>query len=117
LNPIEMGHPDAASAMAGIAADPSYAPLFQRAYGRAPNYDDLGRAIASFERTLVFLSSPFDRFLAGDEKAISAEAKQGWALFNGKARCVSCHAINGSNPLGTDNRFHNIGVSARHQNF
>lgn len=117
LNPIEMGQPSREAAMAAIAGDEDYIALFQRAYGRLPNYDDLGRAIASFERTLVFLSSPFDRFLAGDQKAISEQAKQGWTLFNGKARCVSCHAINTSNPLGTDNRFHNIGVSARHQNF
>ena len=117
LNPIEMGQPSREAAMAGIAGDAEYVALFQRAYGRAPNYDDLGRAIASFERTLVFLSSPFDRFLAGDEKAISEQAKEGWTLFNGKARCVSCHAINTSNPLGSDNRFHNIGVSARHQDF
>jgi cytochrome c peroxidase len=117
LNPIEMGQPSREATMAGIAGDAEYVALFQRAYGRPPNYDDLGRAIASFERTLVFLSSPFDRFLAGDQKAISEQAKQGWALFNGKARCVSCHAINASNPLGSDNRFHNIGVSARHQNF
>jgi len=117
LNPIEMAQPSREATMAKIAGDGEYAALFQQAYGRAPNYDDLARAIASFERTLVFLSSPFDRFLAGDRKAISAEAQQGWALFNGKARCVSCHAINASNPLGSDNRFHNIGVSARHQDF
>ncbi|MDB5976889.1 MAG: cytochrome-c peroxidase [Nevskia sp.] len=117
LNPIEMGHPDAASAMAGIAADPAYPGLFQKAYGRAPNYDDLGRAIASFERTLIFLDAPFDHFAAGDTKAISPAAQRGLALFNGKARCVSCHMINSSNPLGTDNLFHNIGVSARKQNF
>lgn len=117
LNPIEMGHPDAASAMAGIAADPAYPALFQKAYGRTPNYDDLGRAIASFERTLIFLDAPFDRFAAGDTKAISPAAQRGLALFNGKARCVSCHMINSSNPLGTDNLFHNIGVSARKQNF
>ena len=117
LNPIEMGQPSREATIAAIAGDGDYIALFERAYGRPPNYDDLGRAIASFERTLVFLSSPFDRFLAGEQKAISEEAKQGWALFNGKARCVSCHAINASNPLGSDNRFHNIGVSARHQNF
>ena len=117
LNPIEMGQPSREATMASIAGDADYAAMFQQAYGRAPNYDDLARAIASFERTLIFLSSPFDRFLAGDEKAVSAQAKEGWTLFNGKARCVSCHAINVSNPLGTDNRFHNIGVSARHQNF
>jgi cytochrome c peroxidase len=77
----------------------------------------VGRAIASFERTLVFLDSPFDHFVAGDGQAISPAAQRGLALFNGKARCVSCHMINASNPLGTDNLFHNIGVSARTQNF
>jgi cytochrome c peroxidase len=117
LNPIEMGHPDAASAMAALNTDPAYVGLFQKAYGRAPNYDDLGRAIASFERTLIFLDAPFDRFAGGDSGAISAAAQRGLDLFNGKARCVSCHMINSSNPLGTDNLFHNIGVSARTQNF
>jgi cytochrome c peroxidase len=117
LNPVEMGHPDAASALAAIGGDPAYQDLFQKAYGRAPSYDDLGRAIASFERTLIFLDAPFDRFAAGDAKAMSPAAQRGFALFNGKARCVSCHMINASNPLGTDNLFHNIGVSARKQKF
>jgi cytochrome c peroxidase len=117
LNPVEMGHPDAASAVAAIGGDSAYQDLFEKAYGRAPNYDDLGRAIASFERTLIFLDAPFDRFAAGDAKAMSPAAQRGFALFNGKARCVSCHMINASNPLGTDNLFHNIGVSARKQNF
>ena len=57
------------------------------------------------------------RFLAGDGKAISAQAKAGMELFNGKGRCMTCHPMNPSNPLGTDNRFHNVGVSARHQDF
>jgi cytochrome c peroxidase len=117
LNPVEMGHPDAASAMAAIETDPSYQALFRKAYGRAPTYEDLGRAIASFERTLIFLDAPYDHFLNGDNKAISPAAVRGLELFNGKARCVSCHMINSSNPLGTDNLFHNIGVSARKQNF
>src|SRR6202035_2162181 len=117
LNPIEMGHPDPASAMAAVNTDPAYVGLFQKAYGRTPNYDDLGRAIASFERTLIFLDAPFDRFAGGDSRAISAAAQRGLDLFNGKARCVSCHMVNSSNPLGTDNLFHNIGVSARKQNF
>lgn len=116
-NPIEMGMPNGDAAVAAIADDPEYRRLFAEAYEAEPNFEDLARAIATFERTLVFLSSPFDRFLAGDREAISAEAREGWALFNGKARCVSCHMFNVGNPLGTDNRFHNIGVSARHQNF
>lgn len=117
VNPIEMGQPNAAAAVASIARDPAYPAMFRKAYGRAPNYDDIGRAIASFERTLIFLDSPFARFLAGNTHAISASAQRGWVLFNGKARCVSCHMMNASEPLGTDNRFHNVGVSAQDKNF
>jgi len=117
INPIEMGFPDGASAVNAIKNDPEYRKAFQAAYGRDVNYEDIGRAIGAFERTLVFLDSPFQDFLIGDTSAISAEAAAGWELFNGKARCVSCHQMSRSNPLGTDNRFHNIGVSARHQDF
>ena len=117
VNPIEMGMPDGAAAVNAIGDDAEYQAAFRKAYGRPVNYEDIGRAIAAFERTLIFVDSPFRRFLAGDDRAISAEAKQGWILFNEKGRCVTCHPINTSNPLGTDNRFHNIGVSARHQNF
>lgn len=109
--------PDQATALAAIKDKPEYQDLFKKAYGRQVNYPDLERAIAAFERTLIFLDAPFDRFLAGDEKAISEQAKAGWELFNGDGRCMSCHPISLSNPLGTDNRMHNIGVSARHQDF
>jgi cytochrome c peroxidase len=117
INPIEMGMPNQHAAIDAIDDDPKYQKMFKAAYGRGPNYEDLARAIAAFERTFVFLDAPFDRFLAGDENAISAQAKRGWTLFNGKARCMSCHEINPSNPIGTDNDFHNIGVAAENQNF
>jgi cytochrome c peroxidase len=117
VNPIEMGQPDGDAAVRAIAGDADYQKMFQSAYGRAPNYEDIGRAIAAFERTLVFLDAPFDDFVAGKPKAISPAAQAGWALFNGKARCVTCHALNPSNPVGSDNRFHNIGVAARHKDF
>jgi len=117
INPIEMGFESGEKAAAAIADDPEYQRMFQSAYGRDVNYEDIGRAIAAFERTLIFVDSPFRRFLGGDEDAISQEAKLGWKLYNGKARCNACHPINLSNPLGTDNRFHNVGVSARHQDF
>lgn len=117
INPIEMGQPDGAAVVKAIANDPDYQRRFQQAYGRAPNYDDIGRAIAAFERTLVFMRSPFDQFLAGQQDAISEPAQQGWVLFNGKARCMSCHQFNQSDSIGSDDRFHNIGVAARHQDF
>jgi len=117
INTIEMGMPDGAAAAAAIANDAEYQKAFQAAYGRGVNYDDIGRALAAFERTLIFLDAPFDRFARGDVSAISEDAKAGWALYNGKARCTSCHQISSSSPIGTDNRFHNVGVSARHQDF
>jgi cytochrome c peroxidase len=117
INPIEMGFNEGKDAAKAIAGDPEYQKLFKAAYGRGVNYEDIGRAIGAFERTLVFIDSPFRRFLLGDEDAISEEAKKGWVLFNDKARCVACHQISLASPLGTDNRFHNVGVSARHQAF
>jgi cytochrome c peroxidase len=117
INPVEGGHAKREDVVAAIADDADYKKAFEAAYGSEPNQRDIMRAIAAFERTLVFLRSPFDRFLAGDEKAVSVQVKQGWELFNGKARCVSCHMMNTANPIGTDNRFHNIGVAARAQNF
>lgn len=117
VNPIEMGNEDGAAVVANIAGDAEYQRMFQAAYGSAPTYDAVAKAIAAFERTLVFLDAPFDRFLAGDADAIPEQAKRGWELFNGKARCASCHTLNPSNPSGSDSRFHNVGVSARNQNF
>jgi cytochrome c peroxidase len=116
-NPIEMGERSEADVVAALEAIPEYVEGFRKAYGREITYDDIGRAIGAFERTLVFLDAPLDRFLAGDKQALSEAAQAGWELFNGKARCSSCHPINGANPLGTDFDFHNIGVSARDQDF
>ncbi len=117
LNPVEMGMPDEAAALKAIRDIPEYQVSFKKAYGRELNYEDLGRAIGAFERTLIFVDSPFRKFLDGDSAAISPQARAGFELFNGKGRCMTCHPMNPSNPLGTDNRFHNIGVSARHQDF
>jgi cytochrome c peroxidase len=65
-----------------------------------------GKALAAYVRCLVSTSSPFDRFVAGDEDAISEPAKRGAATFVGKAGCVACH----STPLFSDDGFHNLGV-------
>lgn len=64
-------------------------------------------AIATFERTVVADWAPFDRWVDGDDAAISASAKKGFLLFNGKAQCAACHS--GWN--FTDNKFHDIGTA------
>jgi cytochrome c peroxidase len=74
---------------------------------------DLLTAIATYERTLASLGSPFDRFIAGDQNAISDAAKRGWESFNTKARCNLCHALTDNQrdvTVFTDNDFHNIGI-------
>jgi len=66
----------------------------------------VAKAIAAYVRTIVSGNSPYDRFVAGDKSALSTEAQWGLALFEGKARCVSCHA--GFN--FTDESYRNVGV-------
>jgi len=117
LNPIEMGTQTEQDVVTRVAALPEYQQPFQEAFGRAPSYQDLRVAIGSFERTLIFLDAPFDRYLAGDASAISEAARRGHVLFDGKARCASCHPLNPASPLGTDNAYHNIGVAAHDKDF
>jgi cytochrome c peroxidase len=69
---------------------------------------NIGRAIATFERTVVSAKAPFDRWIEGDEKAISESAKRGFATFNGKGRCAQCH----SSWRFTDDSFHDIGLAS-----
>jgi len=117
LNPIEMGMASEEDAFARLAAIPEYVQAFRAAYGRDVNYADLRAAIGAFERTLIFLDAPFERWMAGDAAAISEEAARGHELYIGKARCVACHPLNAASPLGTDNNYHNIGVAARDRDF
>jgi cytochrome c peroxidase len=117
VNPIEMGMKDGAAVTQKVASLPEYASAFQAVFKRAANYDDVGRALASYERTLVSGDSPFDRFMAGDEKALNESERRGWSLFNGKGRCMSCHGFNATQSFFTDNRFHNIGIAAHKADF
>lgn len=55
-------------------------------------------------------NSPFDRFINGNENAITDAQKRGWELFRGKARCIDCHKHSAESPFFTDFEFHNTGV-------
>ncbi len=117
LNPVEMGMPNEETVLKKLNSISEYRTEFMKIFGRMATYDDLVKAIAAYERTQVAFDSPFDKFMAGDTKALTAQQKRGWAIFNGKARCMSCHGWNPTQPLFTDNRFHNIGVSAHKSDF
>lgn len=113
VNPSEMGQPSLDAAVARLAAIPEYEQAFRSVFGRPINGTDLARAIASYERSQVSFDAPFDHFIAGDKNAINDSAKQGWELFNHKARCNKCHALTEEKQDPTyfmDNDFHNIGI-------
>ena len=112
-NPFEMGSVSIGDAVSRIAGDTDYQTQFMQAFGRGVNEQDMLRAIATYERTLVSFDSPFDHFIAGDASAIGDSAKRGWELFNTKARCHLCHAVTDNQrdaTVFTDNDFHNIGI-------
>jgi cytochrome c peroxidase len=90
-----------------LAIDREYQRLAQAAFGEAVlTTDRAAEAIAAFERTISSPHSAFDRWAAGDVRAISDDAKRGLLLFTGKANCASCH----SGWRFTDDSFHDIGT-------
>jgi len=107
LNPIEMGMPDSKLVMERLTADKGYQRDFKAAFpGEAApiNYDNLAKAIAAFERTLV-TRDRFDDFLKGDDKALSAAELRGLQLFLNKS-CTTCH----DGPVLGGNRYQKIGL-------
>jgi len=118
LNAVEMGLENESVVVARVSAIPDYRNAFLRLFPREGiTLDTIARTIAAYERTLVSVNSPFDRFSKGDQKAITANQKAGWALFKGKARCIECHAVSRSSRGFTDSKFHNTGVVGRDEDF
>lgn len=94
-------------ALARLSSDPSYAAAFATAFtDPAITQERLEAALATFQRLIVTGTTPFDRWIAGQEDAIAEPAKRGFDLFNGRAGCAGCH----SGWSFTDNSFHDIGV-------
>lgn len=93
---------------ARIRGIPDYVDRFEKALpGKTITLDTIAAAIAAYERTIEPGPAAFDRWIEGDESAISQSAKRGFALFNGKANCSACH----SGWRFTDDRFHDIGTT------
>lgn len=84
-----------------------YREQFQDVFGAQVTRDGIAQALAAYERTLVTTPAPFDRYLAGNKGALSAEAKRGLELFTGDAGCVRCHR----GPLLSDGKFYRLGIS------
>lgn len=107
VNPVEHGFIDHNEMVAKMRKIAGYRKLFQEVFGREIVIEDVGKAIASFQRTILSGNSPVDKFdMGGDEKALSESARRGLELFRGKARCTRCH----SSFNFTDEKFHNLGI-------
>lgn len=105
-DPREMGMPSLGLLVEKLRAIKGYSAWFKRVFGRDVHIDDLAKAIAAFERTIVSGDSNIDKFGAGYQQAINESEKRGLDLFKDKARCIQCHS--GFN--FTDEKYHNIGI-------
>lgn len=89
-----------------------YQDLFDSAFGQVPEdqrYNNIqaGLAIAAFERTVLAYEAPFQRWLRGDESAMTIDQKKGALLFFGKGQCTNCH----NGPGLANMEFHAIGLN------
>lgn len=105
-NPIEMGNTHA-SVVKTVASIAGYREQFKRVFGTEDvNIDLVTKAIATYERTVLSGNSPYDRYKAGNKKALTEAQVRGMNVFFDKAKCDQCHeGIN-----FTLNSFHNLGV-------
>jgi cytochrome c peroxidase len=95
-----------------LAAIPGYQHVFHQVFGTEVSADGIAQAVASYMRTILSGNSAYDRFRAGDQSALSPAARRGLGLFEGKARCVRCHA----GPNFTDEGYQNLGVGLGKEN-
>ncbi|HHJ81288.1 MAG TPA: cytochrome-c peroxidase, partial [Candidatus Tenderia electrophaga] len=93
LNPIEMGMPSEAAVVERLNSIPGYVEQFKLAFGGkdAVSYDNMAKAIAAFERTLITANSNYDRFLSGEKTALSEQAQRGKKVFE-QSGCNACHS-------------------------
>jgi cytochrome c peroxidase len=110
VNPDEMGNSSYSDVVNRLRAAPNYVRQFAEVFGDDLTIENVGRAIAAYERTLLAGNSPFDRFAAGDPEAMTSSARRGLFIFRASS-CVRCHTINPSFPFFSDQNYRNTGVA------
>ena len=111
-NPIEMGNTHD-GVVTRVKSIPGYKVLFASAFGAGEiDIDQVAKAIATYERTVLSGNSPYDRYRAGKKSAMTAQQIRGYDVFVNKAKCDQCHeGIN-----FTTNAYHNLGVGTDRPN-
>ncbi|WP_455220689.1 cytochrome-c peroxidase [Kaarinaea lacus] len=92
FDPDVMGNKNNKSLTDRLSKDPYYVQAFMQAFdsAHAVKLENVAKALASFERALMTPNSPFDRYIKGDETAISTKARKGMQIFNDTG-CLACH--------------------------
>ena len=90
LNPIEMASKSFDEIIAKLKADKAFAKAFEKVYPDGLTEANITNAIEEFERTLITPNSRFDKWLRGDDSAITAEELTGYELFK-TYDCATCH--------------------------
>lgn len=95
-----------------VRAIPGYVNLFKMVFGSEDcSIDQIADAIATFERTILSGNSSYDKYIAGDKKAMNSEQIRGLQVFN-KSGCSNCHF----GPNFTNGGFSNIGIGMDKEN-
>ena len=92
-NPVEMGMGNVGLAVDRIRKITGYQPYFDHAFGKGDNItaDNMAKAIAVYERTLITPGSPYDRYVKGDKTALTAQQQRGMQDFL-DVGCTGCHS-------------------------
>ncbi len=97
-----------------IRVVPEYAQSFREVFAGDVSKERIAMALASYQRSLVSVNAPIDRYLKGDSSALSPAAQKGYRIFTGKGKCTECH----DGALLSDDKFHalNIPENPEHMN-
>ena len=108
----EMAMPSFGFTIKKLQLIPGYKKLFNKAFpNEGINMETFGKAIASYERSLVSGNSKFDKwYYGGDKNIVNEKVKKGFDVFMGKGNCSSCHAVGEKSALFFDNKLHNTGI-------
>lgn len=92
LNPVEMGMPNPETVVRRLRNIPGYVAQFRSVFGGEDplSYDNIAKAIATYERTLITPNSPFDKYIKGDKNALTESAQRGMKLVE-QLGCTNCH--------------------------
>jgi cytochrome c peroxidase len=106
-NPRNMNLQDEAVLVARLESVEAYRALFREVFGGPPSKQRVAYALDAYVRSLTTPNSPFDRYAAGDKRALTDAQKRGLMLFVGKADCTMCHR----GPNFADDQFHALGMT------